>query len=537
VAGAFDVSPYQTRFTNAFGDADIDNDLSINAFLRLDNGGSVNEFSTDGTLSDNSNIAIPTENAVKTYVDDHTSSVNIEFFGASTGASGAVNRQAIQDAIDFTETNASVASVFIPEGTYFIDDYVEMGSNTKLVGANGATLKAENLTMDLFITNKNELSGGGYTGDKKINIENINFDANRTTTGQNITIIGIAHATNVKIINCEFTKWSEWHAIELNACSDSLITGCKFYDAIQSDLNEEAIQLDLATSIISFPWSSGAPYDNTPCKNIIMSDCTFENVSTGIGTHNFVTNTPVDGIIIRDCVFNTIKFRCVSAYNWSNLLITGCTVYDAERFVNYFGVGLTIPGIVSGIKVVNNSIELVQYGLNVDQEGSINVHGVTDGIIFSNNILKNITKVANNSRALWVQGESSSRIHNVIANGNTVDGVSQYGITADYCTDIIFSNNKVTGCEQSGIVMFSCNNGSITDNVSNNNNTDAGSYYDVNYYSNGTDGLISGNNCETINVQDVTNTYVTGNKIDTALTLAGATNKSNANYIAGVWTI
>ena len=35
-------------------------------------GESINEFSSDGTLSGNSNTAVPTEQAVKTYVDTQT---------------------------------------------------------------------------------------------------------------------------------------------------------------------------------------------------------------------------------------------------------------------------------------------------------------------------------------------------------------------------------------------------------------------------------------------------------------------------------
>ena len=37
-------------------------------------GESINEFSSDGTMSGNSNLAVPTEQAVKTYVDTQTSS-------------------------------------------------------------------------------------------------------------------------------------------------------------------------------------------------------------------------------------------------------------------------------------------------------------------------------------------------------------------------------------------------------------------------------------------------------------------------------
>ena len=41
-------------------------------------GASVNEFSTDGTLSQNSNTKVPTQNAVKTYVDGQIEGLNAD---------------------------------------------------------------------------------------------------------------------------------------------------------------------------------------------------------------------------------------------------------------------------------------------------------------------------------------------------------------------------------------------------------------------------------------------------------------------------
>jgi hypothetical protein len=47
------------------------NALNITAGkLKLPSGGAINEFSTDGTLAGNSDDAVPTEKAVKTYVDN-----------------------------------------------------------------------------------------------------------------------------------------------------------------------------------------------------------------------------------------------------------------------------------------------------------------------------------------------------------------------------------------------------------------------------------------------------------------------------------
>jgi len=47
--------------------------MSLNNLgFALENGTRINEFSTDGTLADNSNTIVPTEAAVKTYVDNAT---------------------------------------------------------------------------------------------------------------------------------------------------------------------------------------------------------------------------------------------------------------------------------------------------------------------------------------------------------------------------------------------------------------------------------------------------------------------------------
>jgi len=53
--------------------------LDVNGNLRLETGTAVNEISTDGNLGSNSNLAIPTERAVKTYVDNATATTPIVF--------------------------------------------------------------------------------------------------------------------------------------------------------------------------------------------------------------------------------------------------------------------------------------------------------------------------------------------------------------------------------------------------------------------------------------------------------------------------
>lgn len=66
-------SSYSEKF-NILIDGTINTVGSINSdgFLAIQNGTSVNEFSTDATLSGNSDFALPTEKAIKTYVDSRS---------------------------------------------------------------------------------------------------------------------------------------------------------------------------------------------------------------------------------------------------------------------------------------------------------------------------------------------------------------------------------------------------------------------------------------------------------------------------------
>jgi hypothetical protein len=74
-------------------------DLTVGGSLDLSAGASINEFSTDGTLAGNSDTAVPTEAAVKTYVDTEIAATqgglltitrSTDITPAKTGATGTV---------------------------------------------------------------------------------------------------------------------------------------------------------------------------------------------------------------------------------------------------------------------------------------------------------------------------------------------------------------------------------------------------------------------------------------------------------------
>ena len=69
------------------GNATFSNNLTVSGTLGLASGTTINEFSTDGTLAGDSDDAVPTEQAVKTYVDTQITAQDLDFAGdAGTGA-------------------------------------------------------------------------------------------------------------------------------------------------------------------------------------------------------------------------------------------------------------------------------------------------------------------------------------------------------------------------------------------------------------------------------------------------------------------
>ncbi|NEP23534.1 hypothetical protein [Moorena sp. SIO3I6] len=84
---------------NLNGSLTIDENLTVGGNFQLGTL-SINAFSSDGNLADNSNLAVPTEQAVKTYVDNEITKVN-NTLDTKAALNGAVNQ-------DFATKNLSV---------------------------------------------------------------------------------------------------------------------------------------------------------------------------------------------------------------------------------------------------------------------------------------------------------------------------------------------------------------------------------------------------------------------------------------------
>lgn len=86
-------------YRNTYVEVIKDVRLTTAATLLLPNGVAINEFSTDGTLGGDSDTAVPTEKAVKTYVDNQVGSVN-NAGGISYTPHGTISSTNVQDALN-----------------------------------------------------------------------------------------------------------------------------------------------------------------------------------------------------------------------------------------------------------------------------------------------------------------------------------------------------------------------------------------------------------------------------------------------------
>ena len=159
-SGNFQVGPY-FAVNQATGSATLNAsafNLSGLSSLRLGSigaqiGAQINEFSTDSTFSQNSNVKVPTQAAVKSYVDSALTSITANLSAFATSTNTSISQVRVSDAIyDVTYNSANTIYYANTNISFYKDSTIEI-SNT-VFNSNG------------FVTNFNQkvntaIGGGG----------------------------------------------------------------------------------------------------------------------------------------------------------------------------------------------------------------------------------------------------------------------------------------------------------------------------------------------------------------------------------------
>ncbi|GAA2554976.1 hypothetical protein GCM10010423_65190 [Streptomyces levis] len=294
----------------------------------------------------------------------HLPFFNIRDYGA-VGNGTTNDIVAIQAAHDAC-TAAGGGIVWYPGGfTYVVNTFIAMGANNT-VYAYGATIKAignTGLVRNFLGTDNFTL----YNGKSNVTILGGTWDGNagdgtnNTTTGTT-NVMGFIHAKNITLRDVTVKNVSSAHGVEFNAVDGATVDNCRFLGFRDNSGNNsrqfsEAIQIDIAVS-----GSSSIPaFDNTPCKNIFVTNCYMGASETnGVFGKLAGSHTTVSGVVYEN--INILNSRCdgaldigIRALAWQNSSIKGNTIKSAT------GYAITVESFdstgIKSVRVLDNKIE------------------------------------------------------------------------------------------------------------------------------------------------------------------------------------
>ena len=158
-----------TGTLNVDGTTTIGGATTLNTSLTLASGATVSEFSTDGTMAGNSNTAVPTENAVKTYVDAQVTAQDLDFT-ADDSTTNSIDLGS--EVLEFKGGTGITTSAFNNQVNINIDSTV-------------ATLTGSQTLTNKTLTSPT-INGATMTG--SVSIDNITINDTDITTSSNANL-------------------------------------------------------------------------------------------------------------------------------------------------------------------------------------------------------------------------------------------------------------------------------------------------------------------------------------------------------------
>lgn len=267
--------------------------------------------------------------------------------------------------------------ITVEPGTYKIKGTLKIYSNTSLY-LDGVTFKRvkNNVVMLRFGGDKNYK---GYSQCKNVTISGGTWDG----SGKTGDLMRFAHGQNMRLENVTFTNVKNAHHIEIAACKDVTFTGCTFtdYSGKKGSNHVEALQIDIMRKE---HFNYYPAYDETPCVNVTVSGCTFDNLHSGVGTHSVVIGSYHSNIQIVNNTFKDMYGYAIIGMNYKNSRISGNTIEDCGFGIEFKTLSSsaayksnkkkskTITNL--NMEISGNTIDVVQTGYNCRISG-IRIYG------------------------------------------------------------------------------------------------------------------------------------------------------------------
>jgi len=333
-------------------------------------------------------------------------------------------------------TKKKQALVKVPKGEFYISRSLVIGSNTYLKLSEETTVKKNPKAKDpiLYMLMTKQGTKGKYSDNARITVAGGKWDAEfikyNTNTGGSVFMF--AHTTTLKILNVTLCNCFGSHLIELGGVKKCTIKGCELYgyEASAEGVEKEAIQLDICHSkdIID----SGAPFDDTPCLNVTIKECSIHDYSRAVGSHTMVEGIYHKTVKITDNHLYDLTDAAVYGYNYAGLTVKGNTIENTGA-----GIQVKSDSVVAKTKLARNSgVKAMKIS-----GGNFNLK-VTDNIINLNNDISQERADSGLSIGIFIYGSETYPMKKVTISGNDITSNSS-GVYLRYTDNATIKNNTV----------------------------------------------------------------------------------------------
>jgi parallel beta-helix repeat protein len=352
---------------------------------------------------------------------------NVKQYGA-IGNGVEDDAPAIQSALD-AAYSAGGGEVYVPSGAYPIKSSLLIYSNTRLHLAHDATIIRADALGNMIRPGIGNVDK--YDGVQNVEIVGGTWDGNGSQYPSPFSAISFGHGRGIRIRNTAVLDIYQNHAVEINACQDVEILNTKF-SGFTGTRYSEAVQLDIAKSSAQYPWFGN--YDDTPCENVLISGCLFENWSRGVGAHSGTTGIRTKNIKIAGNHFRNLTGQAIRTYNWENVVIADNTFDTCRMAIEIKSAESTECGHFT---ITGNTIR--------------NMNGTEYGY------------------GIWLNGDEIAgtryAVYDAIVDGNTIEGTVEDGIYAENCVRVTITRNTVTRAGDQGISLSKVDYSTISGNV------------------------------------------------------------------------
>lgn len=431
------------------------------------------------------------------------------YYADNTGKKDAAD--AIQCALNEAKVNASDIvqyKVVVPKGQYSINKALHIYSNTWLCLDEEATIVSTTGKSSMIMGGDTKDINDGYNGTHNVILEGGTWDGNMKTfetddPSYEHSFIRFGHAKNILINRVNILDNYNGHHIELCGVQNVAITNSTM-SGYKGSKNKEAIQIDITHS--SKVAAGYRNYDDTPCENVIIYNCKFEDLQRAIGTHSAVIGEYHTNILVANNKFDKIAKQAVYGLNFRNSVFVDNDIINSGEGINlkyWTGTTSYMMPVSSSVKsnqdkanivIRNNKIETVakadmSAGYAIYLNGGINTSSLfpirdyyMDDIYVDNNTItaaydagiyfkyvrnskitkntvksvkKNYAISTNTSNSIALRNSSGCKISDNIIDGSEANGIavynSQLGVMQDIGNEI--SNNDIKNYDNIGIAL------------------------------------------------------------------------------------